>query len=215
MDEKKMVESLMQEKEALTAVVKEMDGELAEYKDLGTTAEITEALDKSKALAETVSGFDLTSLQEDIEELAEYRELGSVEQISRALDKSMEVLATYKELGTPEKLSEAIDRAHELLTEYKELGTPEEISKALDIFGNTVVTEKCEAVAAKYNYKADTVRSMYDRVEDFEVVEALLKDTTGHRVEDTDDTDLNEDRKPITSKDLSSSAIRRVSRNLM
>ncbi len=183
MDENKMVESLMKEKEALTDVVKSMDEEIGAYKGLGTPEEITEALDRASEIVEKIKGVDLDGIQEKLDTLIEYEELGTFEQVDEALDRGIETITEYKKIGEADEIDEALDRAAEVISEYKELGTPNEITEALDILKDNVITSRCESVAAKFNVKTDMVKSMHEKVDNFDVIEGLLDESLSGRIE--------------------------------
>lgn len=162
MEDKKLIESLIEEKKGLQAVVQEMDGELKAYKELATVDEMKQLIDKSSQLTAKVEGVDLDSIHADLEELAKYRAI-----------------------GTPEKLEGAITSSLRLIQEYRQLGTPREIDTALEELKERGVAVKCEALAAKYNVKTSMVRKVFEKVNDFKTVEEVISEGLGRKPVDS------------------------------
>jgi len=206
----KLAEQLLKEKQALTEVVQDLDQTIAAYKELGTPEEITVALDKATSLVESLDGIDIKEVKAQLEELNQYKELGSVDEVTEALDKSYNLLVAYKELGSPDEVDEALDGAIKTITAYKELGEVAEIQEVFKKFSDAMVTSKCESIATKYNVSSDLAIRLYNKVEDFEVVEELLSESLTTRKE-TKNEDGKDGKKPETKKGkLSASIISRV-----
>lgn len=192
-EDTKIIESVIREKQGLVEIVQSLDTDLKAYKELGSPTEIAEALDKGMSLVAKFEGVDLNSLSSDLAELAAFREIGTVKEVDQSISQSTEVLESYLSLGSPVEIDKALTLAQGLIRSYKkfgspeevaeamesisvyeELGTTEELTKALDILEERVVANKCEQVAAKHNSDSVLVRKMYEKVQDFKVVEDLL-----------------------------------------
>jgi len=197
-----LAEKLQKEKEALTEIVASMDEQLNAYKDLGTVDEIKEALEKSTSLVESLGDTKISDIKK-------YRALGSVSEVSEAIDSAVTYLGEYSKLGSPAEISEAIDRAMSVISSYKSLGTVAEITECLDVLKKEQISRKCEALAAKYNTDAVTVEKMYQKSDNFEIIETLLSESIGrNRKAPKDDT-------APAGRNLNESVVRRLSRSLM
>lgn len=204
-----LAEKLQKEKEALTEIVASMDEQLNAYKDLGTVDEIKEALEKSTSLVESLGDTKISDIKSIEEEINKYRALGSVSEVSEAIDSAVTYLGEYSKLGSPAEISEAIDRAMSVISSYKSLGTVAEITECLDVLKKEQISRKCEALAAKYNTDAVTVEKMYQKSDNFEIIETLLSESIGrNRKAPKDDT-------APAGRNLNESVVRRLSRSLM
>ncbi len=220
MEEKTVIEGLMSDKEALqkeknalTVAVQEMDTEMQGYKALGSVEELEDLTTKLETLMSFLEGIeDVKSIKEKLELLAKYEELGTYEQLGTALDRAQEMIAKYKEIGTPEKIGEALDRATGIISVYKELGTPDQLGEALDVLEDSVVEQRCEEIAARFGKKSETVQKMYEKVNDFEVVESLLDDVSTKPDGNGKSLEEGNSASPVIT---STSVIARVSKTLI
>lgn len=203
--DKKIFEDLVKEKDALKEAVSKINEQMETYKELGTPEEIKKAMDTATELVSKFEGVDVSHL----EDLKKYQELGTPEQIGEALDKSIEVISNYKKLGQASEIEEALDRTFEVLSSYKELGTPEELGEALSVLEEKLVTSKCEEIAAKFNNDTDLVRRMYNKVDDFEIVEELLEETIGKKPEKKVDEGKEES---VVNETINESVISKLSK---
>lgn len=177
----KLAEQLLKEKQALTEVVQDLHGQMTAYQELGTPEEISLAIDKATQLVESLNGVDVGEVKTQLEELKGYRELGSLQEVTEALDKSFNLLTAYKDLGSPDEVNEALDGAIKTITDYKELGEVAEIKEVFEKFSTAMITNKCESIATKYNVSTDLTVKLYNKVEDFAVVEELLSESFSTR----------------------------------
>lgn len=129
------VKAIVEQHQALKLEKATLESQVAEYKYLGTPAEIEEAMAKAEAHIEKAGQATAAELEESAAELAKYREYGTFEELDRVMQIAESMHNTFKELGSAEQIAEAFDASEALINNYKELGTPEEIEEALDVLG--------------------------------------------------------------------------------
>lgn len=158
-----MLSSVTKEKEALSALVKEMDERSKKYEGLGTPEELEEALDLGLKMKETLEAY--RKIAKTPEEMAEALEGG---------------IATINSL-------------RDQLEAYKNLGTPEDIEEAFEASKQVIVESRARDIASSRNIKLETVINMFDKVNDFAVVEELL--SAGTSVNEDDDAGDDDPKK--------------------
>jgi hypothetical protein len=176
--------------------------EITEYEDL-----LRRANDEKDAMISFSRELD--------EKLKAFDDLGTPEEIQEALEigiKGQELIKQYQGIAeTPEQMQEALEGGistikalREQLEAYKELGTPDQISEAFEASKKVIVESRARDIASARGVKLDTVVSMFEKVNDFKVVEELLDASSTSQVNEDVDDDSADD-KPEVVKNVSES----------
>lgn len=168
--------------------IQESFAELEQYRQIGPSQEIHEALDEGvkvvEELADTVQS--LSARVEDLEN-----------ELNAKSDPNTSVMVDDEDLGTPSDIKDALDMSLDMkneLEKYRELGTVEELKELVnraDELTEELLANKVSEVATKYNCDPSVIKKMLDKDMTLEEVEDILGE-----IKKTSSTEENGTDKP-------------------